>query len=98
MSSVALKKANDNVLAVHGALTFYTVHQLLEESETAIKNADAGLVFDLADVSQCDSASLALLIHWLRLAHEYDTTIQYINMPMHLQRLAKMSNISDLLG
>ena len=83
---------------VYGALDADTATDLLKRSEAAFKDAGASLEIDLANVSEGDSAGLALLIEWLRLAKQRQQTIHFKNVPPQIAALARISEVDNLLN
>ncbi len=49
-------------------------------------------------VGESDSAGLALLIEWLRLARQRAKTIHFANVPAQIEALARISEVEDLIG
>lgn len=82
---------------VSGALNAETVTDLLERSEAAFKDSGS-LEIDLANVPEGDSAGLALLIEWLRLAGQRQQTIRFKNVPAQIAALARISEVENLLN
>lgn len=82
---------------VFGALNAYTATDLLDRSNEAFKGATA-LEIDLANVPEGDSAGLALMIEWLRLAKQRQQTIQFKNVPEPIAALARISEVEKLLN
>jgi phospholipid transport system transporter-binding protein len=73
--------------------------------ETAIGALGAGLaalpkggecLIDLREVSDVDSAGLAVLIEWLAQARARGTRLVYTNLPPALRSLAKLSGVEFL--
>lgn len=83
--------------SLHGELTFATVPALLTESDALLAGATE-LCIDLAGVQRADSAGLALLAEWLRLASGRQQAITYINAPTQLHNLAKVSGLEQVLS
>ncbi len=81
---------------VVGALSFSSVVALLAVGSAAIEAGGAAEV-DLAAVSAGDSAGLALLIEWLSVARSAGRALHYINVPLQLRQLARLSDVEDLL-
>jgi phospholipid transport system transporter-binding protein len=81
---------------VKGELSFATVGALLEASRKDFEGA-AALDIDLSGVEHSDSAGLALLIEWLRLAKRAGKRLSYSNLPPQLLAIARMSDVDDLL-
>ena len=78
-----------------GIIDFDSVPQLLHESQTLFFN-NHDVTVNLRGVEQSNSAGLALIIHWLRLAREKKLRIQFKNIPSQLQEIAKISGIESL--
>jgi phospholipid transport system transporter-binding protein len=82
--------------AVSGALTFDTVPALYQSS-AAWFAGEGELTLDLAGVSRCDSAGLALLIEWLRRARHADRPLRFANLPAQVQTLIRVNGLQDAL-
>lgn len=82
--------------ALRGELSFATVASLLKDSTPLFaRSKDLGI--DLSGVSFADSAGLALLIEWLRLAKRQGITLKYSALPAQLESLAAVSEVDALL-
>jgi len=55
------------------------------------------IVVDFKEVTKCDSAALALLTAWKRMAKQNNRQIQFANLPAQLMDLAKLSNLDKIL-
>jgi Predicted NTP binding protein (contains STAS domain) len=82
---------------VFGALNADTATDLLKRSDEAFKGATA-LEIDLAEVPEGDSAGLAVLIEWLRLAKQRRQTIHFKHVPEQIAALARISEVENLLN
>lgn len=82
---------------VYGALNADTVTDLLKRSDEAFKGATT-LEIDLANVPEGDSAGLALMIEWLRLAKQRNQQIKFENVPEQIAALARISEVEKLLN
>lgn len=80
---------------VLGSLEFASVAALLPLGTAAIEAGHAAVI-DLADVTDGDSAGLALLIEWLSVAKEARRPLRYENMPAQLRQLAGLSEVEGL--
>lgn len=80
--------------AVSGALTFETVPNLYKES-TVWFEGKGDLTLDLAQVTNTDSAGLALLIEWLRRARDAKCSLRLTNVPAQVQSLMRINNLQD---
>ncbi len=83
---------------ISGELSFNTVNALLAESKvTLFGSSSERLDLELADVSRADSAGLALLIQWMRMAREQNKTIQFHHLPEQLLAIARAGELEPLL-
>jgi len=92
-----LEALGDGRFKIYGALDAGTATDLLKRSQEAFKGASA-LEIDLANVPEGDSAGLALLIEWLRLAKQRQQTIHFKNVPPQIAALARISEVENLLN
>ncbi len=83
------------VFAPQGALTMFTSSAALTEGRRlALKGP---LLVDLAAVTAADSAALALILDWLRVARGAGQTITLRNLPDGLASLAALYDVDHLL-
>lgn len=80
--------------AVSGALTFETVPILYKDSAVWFEGT-GDLTLDLAQVTNTDSAGLALLVEWLRRARDAKRGLRFINIPAQAQTLMRINNLQD---
>ncbi|MDR2690352.1 MAG: STAS domain-containing protein [Azoarcus sp.] len=80
------------VKPVAAALTMRTV-----AAEYAIELPDGDVLIDFSDVTQADSAALALLIHWLRRAKANHAKVECRALPPVLTALADLYGVTGLL-
>jgi phospholipid transport system transporter-binding protein len=83
-------------LSITGALTFESVASVYAKSLSELSDYSGAI--DLAGLSSVDSAGLALLLEWQALAHARGVSLVFENAPSELQRLAALSDSSELLG
>ena len=86
----------DNRLQVSGELNFKNVPELVLKSQKYFKNS-VGLDVDLADVNRADSAGVALLIEWQRLAQKKNKSISFSNIPSQMMAIARLCGVDELL-
>ncbi|GAB2182067.1 hypothetical protein DLREEDagrD3_22900 [Denitratisoma sp. agr-D3] len=86
-------------LVVEGDMNLGSAKTLLEAGNQAlVKLAEGGKpVFDLAAVTEVDSAGLAVVFGWLRASKARNQTLQLINPPQGLLSMADVYGVSDLL-
>ena len=84
--------------AIDGVLTFDTVPELFDRADEWFRNGARSLTIDLKAVHRADSAGLALLVEWLRLAQSKGTELKLINVPEQMRSLIRVSGLSEALG
>jgi phospholipid transport system transporter-binding protein len=97
LSRAKLESLGGGRFRVSGVLDATTVGDLLKQSKDRFANLER-LEVDLVGVSDGDSAGLALLIEWLRLAKNAKQEISFANMPGQIGALARISEVEDLLS
>jgi len=80
-----------------GELVFATAPALLEQGAALFQPAGDALVLDLAEVTQTDSAGLALLLEWLDEARRIGKSLRFCHLPATLLGIARLSNAEGLL-
>lgn len=85
-------------IALTGALILATVTETWKQSLVYFQDRDTlPKTIDFSGVTRVDSAGLALMIEWLRLAKNKNTEIHLQNIPAQMQPLAVLFDISHLL-
>jgi phospholipid transport system transporter-binding protein len=82
-------------MIVSGPVTLANAAALLEEGHRHL--ADGVQTIDLAEVSELDSALLALLLAWLREARAHERTLAFSNLPEALRTIARLYGVDRLL-
>ncbi len=78
-----------NQVKLFGQLNFDTVAQLLNKPQINFDSAEAGKIeVDLSQISRFNSASLALLIEWMKIAEQKGLQIKYHSAPEQLMKIA----------
>ncbi|MET0986682.1 MAG: STAS domain-containing protein [Steroidobacteraceae bacterium] len=95
--SASFSSTGPGRFSVSGPMTFETVSSMLQQGAAAFGQSDP-IEIDLTQVGESDSAGLALLIEWKRLAREKNSAITFANMPPQLVALARISEVDELLG
>ena len=90
-----MSDARAAVFAPQGPLTMQSAAAALEEGRRLAKAGP--LVVDLAAVPAADSAALALVLDWLRIAREAGHRITLRGLPPGLSSLAALYDIDTLL-
>ena len=97
MSRARLESLGEGRFRVTGVLDASTAANVLEESEARFTQAPK-IDVDLGGVGESDSAGLALLIEWLRMARQAGKEIRFANLPAQIEALARISEVEDLIG
>jgi phospholipid transport system transporter-binding protein len=82
-------------LVLSGPVTLANVAALLEEGRRHL--AEGVQTVDLGEVSEMDSALLALLLAWLRDARARERPLQFTNLPDSLRTIAQLYGVDRLL-
>ncbi len=96
MAAAELKSLGAGRFQVRGELGFETVKALLVSSQASFQESSQ-LEIDLAGITHGDSAGLALLIEWLRIAERDGKVLRYVGIPEQLRSLARISDVEDVL-
>ena len=84
-------------LIVSGVLDFETVPVLSRQSAKLFKDKNS-IIVNLEKVNNANSAGLALLVSWARLAKEQKIKISFINIPSQLRALIKVCRLESVLN
>ena len=82
-------------MIVSGPVTLANAAALLEEGRRHL--ADGVQTVDLGEVSDMDSALLALLLAWLREARQHERSLAFANLPESLRTIARLYGVDRLL-
>jgi phospholipid transport system transporter-binding protein len=88
--------AQAQMFLVAGELSFVTASAALEQSEPLF-DAASKMDIDLKDVTRSDSAGVALLIAWMRLAKQNNKVIIFHNIPEQMMAIASSSGLDEQL-
>jgi phospholipid transport system transporter-binding protein len=98
VSRARLEALGEGRFRVSGVLDATTATDVLEQSESRFTQAASKIDVDLGGVGESDSAGLALLIEWLRMAKQSGKEIHFANVPAQIEALARISEVEDLIG
>ena len=94
--AVTLEPCGDDRFALQGELNLATVGALLKESRRLFEQQPPGWI-DLAGVSHCDSAGVALLVEWLRRARADGQDLRFANPTPQIQQIIKVTDLDTVL-
>jgi len=79
-----------NQVKLSGELNFETVAELLNQPQINFNAAESTQIdVDLSQISRFNSASLALLIEWMKKAEQSGVQIKYHSAPEQLMKIAE---------
>ena len=97
MSKFKLDDHGDGRFALSGEMTFDTAERILRQSEDPFE-AHTQLEIDLSEVTESDSAGLALLLEWVTWANHTVREIRFVGMPEKVTAIAKTTEVERLLS
>lgn len=97
MSSAVINKLDTNHFQLEGELSLHTAPDLLQTMLGQFPAVGSEAHIDLKGVTRSDSAGLALLVEWLRLAEKRSVTLRFHNLPDQLREIARVSDLLPLL-
>lgn len=97
MSSAVINKLDTHHFQVEGELSLVTAPDLLQSMPGQFPPVGSEAHIDLEGVTRSDSAGLALLVEWLRLAEQQGITLRFHNLPDQLREIARVSDLLPLL-
>jgi len=96
VSKAAIQSENGR-FKVSGELTFATVTGVLGQSRALFNQANEPIEIELGDVERFDSAGLALLIEWMRMASAQGKVIRFFKLPEQMMAIAAASDLESIL-
>jgi phospholipid transport system transporter-binding protein len=97
VSTEASVWAEDGVFRVRGALGFSTVAGLWAEGLPLFRRVSGACELDVSGVERVDSAGVALLVEWMRLARERGAVMRITGAPPAMKDLIQLADLQDLL-
>lgn len=91
MTVIQLQRISDDKIRLSGDLTRDSVNQLLDQAQNCFQSP--AMTIDCADISQTDSAGVALLVEWSRQAKARHCKLTFIDMPAQMQSLIFVSHL-----
>lgn len=91
-----LEALGDGRFKLSGALDATTAGVLLKNSQEQF-NQSGRIEIDLTGVAEADSAGLALLIEWVRMAKQAGAEVRFDHVPAQIAALARISEVEGLL-
>lgn len=92
-----IQLAADQKVIVKGELTFATVNSIWQTSLPLLKQLPNWHI-DLQQVNHSDSAGLALLLEWCRLAKDSNKTVDFQHIPTQLHTIILANHLQKTLS
>ena len=83
------------MLVLEGAVTVDTVPGLIGAADEHFRQG--AHTVDFREVTEVDSASIAVALEWLRRSVQGKAGLRLVNLPAAMQNLAKLYGVSELL-
>lgn len=80
-----------------GRVTFDTLARTRAEGEARIAEAGERVIVDLSELQHGNSAAVAVLMAWWRLADHLDKSIVFANAPAGLRNIIELSGMTSVL-
>lgn len=93
---MSLEQVTQGIYKLSGKLDFDTVPQLLKRSDELFTTSKIDL--DLSGVTRSNSAGIALLLEWIKLAKQHEAQLTISNLPENMQTIAQFSGVAELLN
>lgn len=95
---LSLHQTNDKEWALRGPLNVQTITQIWRKGQHCIDKTPAQQIeLDLRDLTLPDSASVALLLDWLRYAKRQGKRIHLHHVPQKMQDIIRLCNLQNIL-
>jgi phospholipid transport system transporter-binding protein len=96
--SVEITEAAPRRFSVRGPLTFGTARRARESGIRAFNaSGNSEVEIDCSEVTQADSAGLAVLLDWLAWGRKNGRRLRLTNLPEPIQAVARISEVEGLL-
>ncbi len=97
---IALKSVDEMHWYLQGELTVDTIDSVLKEGRRMFSKLKSGsdVHLDCSQLEKVDSASVALLIEWVRAARKKKIHLTFEKIPDKMQRIIELSNLTALLS
>jgi phospholipid transport system transporter-binding protein len=97
VSKFELKELGEGRFALLGEMTFDTAEKILRTSEAPFERYTR-IEVDFHDVTDSDSAGLALLLEWITWANHTVREIRFVSLPERIVAIAKTTEVDNLLN
>ncbi len=95
-SPLGFSTRDNGYAEIHGPLTFETVPDILNASHGWLHGGTGSMTIDLKQVTKADSAGLALMVEWLRLARSAHRKMIFLNIPQQTRNIIEVSGLTTV--
>jgi phospholipid transport system transporter-binding protein len=93
-----LEKTSDGHYLLKGRLSFDSVPSLWSQHKDELfDDTSNSIEIDLSRLKRSDSSGLALLIEWYRSAEQHNKTIIFVNLPLQMWDIVRVSDLDKIL-
>jgi phospholipid transport system transporter-binding protein len=96
MAAFEISAASPGRLEARGSICYDSAARALHAGLALIPRGQPCTI-DLSQVTEADSAGLAVLVEWLATARKRGSTIHYHGIPAQILAVARISDLDDLL-
>lgn len=96
VEQIECEEGQGGCMRLHGALDFTTVGAIWSAGNELVGSGKVQQV-DLAFVERTDSAGVALLLEWSRIARQAGVDIVFRNAPGQMRAIVRASGVDDVL-
>lgn len=97
MKQPSLEKINDQEYVLSGELTMQNVAKISQDTAALLNTMSGEVSIDLSKIDRADSAGLALLIDWLRIARRRNFSLHFEQLPEQLMQIASVCELDSVL-
>lgn len=87
---------NKNDCIINGFLTREYINQIISSGENFILQSELPTI-DLKEVTACDSAGVAVLVYWWRVANNHNKKLIFNNLSRDMLAIIRVSNVDSIL-
>ncbi|HTM63642.1 MAG TPA: STAS domain-containing protein [Gammaproteobacteria bacterium] len=98
MAKHAEIRIDNNAATIYGDLDFSNVMSIYQQSQKLFTAPQSEIIIDFIELKSTNSAALALIINWMRLAKKQKKNIQFRNLSNDIMSLAKSSGLDKVIA
>ncbi len=97
MAEIRIAVRDGSCLRLEGELSYATVPRIVATGADMVARCGGEVIVDLGGVERADSAGLALLVEWMRVARRRRKSIVFRAMPEQMRAMARVSDLERIL-